>query len=331
MTNTHKRQHTVPRSYLSSWIEPYTPPGQTSAVHLISKADRLVKRKSPEKTFTETDRYTVHLKDGSRNLAVENYLGSIESDFQGVLRTIREGHPLGRVHRAKLATFTAAMLGRSKPHGDHILGQFQNFQKHLAEMEGKVSAKPTTSEDLGVYLKDYPAKHVVQIIQTAAPILFSMALTICTTDDVPGFITSDTPAVMFNPESYKFPPQYQSPGLMQTDIEVRMPLTPRHLALYTHRSNAAAYLPLSGNYVEEVNRTAWHVADQFIISKTGEIRPFWFSERSRPSDAWDSADVPHVDPEEGNLAAEIVAQFKHAKAFHDSWRRKVYLPGSTPE
>jgi len=331
MTKTHKRQHTVPRSYLSSWIEPYTPPGQTSAIHLISKDDKAVKRKAPEKTFTENDRYTVHLKDGTRDLAVENYLGSIESDFQGVLRAVRERLPLGRLHRAKLATFTAAMLGRSKPHGDHMLNQLQSWQERLAEMEQSMGAKPSTSQDLAAYLKDYPAKYVVLTIETAAPILFSMNLTIFTTDEASGFITSDNPAVMFNPEAYKFPAQYQSPGLMQADVEVRLPLTPRHLAIYSHRTDLAPTIPLSREYLDEVNRTAWHLADQFVVSKTGEINPFWFSERARPEDAWNPDDAPDIDPTSADLAEQISAQFEHAKAFHDGWRRRVYLPGSTPE
>ena len=82
------------------------------------KNDRTVRRKSPEKTFTETDRYTVMLRDGTRHLEVENYLGDIENDFQGVIRAVRANEALTLRHRAKLATFTAAMLGRSKKQGD---------------------------------------------------------------------------------------------------------------------------------------------------------------------------------------------------------------------
>jgi hypothetical protein len=29
----------VPRSYLASWLEPVAPPGQTSAIHLVSKGE----------------------------------------------------------------------------------------------------------------------------------------------------------------------------------------------------------------------------------------------------------------------------------------------------
>jgi Protein of unknown function (DUF4238) len=74
MTKTHKHQHTIPRVYLSSWLEPYTPAGQMAAIHIIAKESKEVRRKSPTKSFTSNDRYTVHLKDGERNLDVENYL-----------------------------------------------------------------------------------------------------------------------------------------------------------------------------------------------------------------------------------------------------------------
>jgi hypothetical protein len=331
MTHTHKRQHTIPRSYLSSWLEPYTPPGQTGAIHLINKADRSIRRKSPEKTFTETDRYTVHMKDGSRDLTVEKRLSTIESDFQGVLQAVRANHILARSHRVKLATFTAAMLGRSKPQADHLHGQFKGFQNHLADMEYSMAAPPTSSQELSRYLEDYPAKLVIQMIETAAPVLLSMSLTILTTDDPVGFITSDSPATMFNPEGYKFPPQYQSPGLMQTDVEVRLPLTPRHLALYTHNRDAKVYQPLSSKMTDEVNRTAWYFAHDTVVSKTGELKPFWFSDRSRPDDAWNPDVQSQEELSDTDMVARIVKQFEHAKGFHDAWRKRVYLPGTVPE
>jgi Protein of unknown function (DUF4238) len=114
MARSHKKQHTIPRSYLAAWIEPVTPSGQTSAIYLISKDTKTIKRKSPEKSFSQTDRYTVHLKDGSRDLTVENALGDLESNFQDVLRVVRRRENLAPLQKAKLSAFTAAMMGRSK-------------------------------------------------------------------------------------------------------------------------------------------------------------------------------------------------------------------------
>ena len=100
MTKTHKHQHTIPRVYLSSWLEPYTPHGQTAAIHIVIKKNKEVRRKSPKKSFTSNDRYTVRLRDGERNLDVENYLGQIEADFNGVLLAVRRRQNLSTMQRA---------------------------------------------------------------------------------------------------------------------------------------------------------------------------------------------------------------------------------------
>ena len=92
-------------------MEPVTPAGQTAAVRLISKEDQSVRRKAPVKTFTEADRYTVTLKNGGRDLSVDNELAQIESDSQGVLRAVREKQALGTIHRLKLAVFTSKVTG----------------------------------------------------------------------------------------------------------------------------------------------------------------------------------------------------------------------------
>jgi hypothetical protein len=325
MTKTHKKQHTVPRSYLSSWIEPVTPPGQTSAIRLISKADRSVRRKSPAKTFTETDRYTVFLKDGARDLTVENYLGGIESDFQGVLRALRNNQRLTIDQRAKLAAFTAAMLGRSKRKGDWMLHQRKQHVEKIREMEQAINASPNASQELEATLLNYHADLVVQMIRVAAPILFNMRLTICTTEDPMGFITSDAPAVMYNPRSYTFPPHYRSPGLYQKYIEVTLPLTPRHLALFTHTFEGGAYYALPERATNEINRTILFFAEKEIVSKTGGVKDFWFSEREKPSDAWDPMSVPQVRTEGLDMVKEIVAKFENAKEFHDQWREEIFL------
>jgi hypothetical protein len=141
MTKTHKHQHTIPRVYLSSWLEPYTPAGQMAAIHIIAKESKEVRRKSPTKSFTSNDRYTVHLKDGERNLDVENYLGRIESDFQGVLQAVRNRQNLSTSRRAKLAVFTAAMMGRAPVQSDSFRRQLQPLEE-IVEKAGALRSRP---------------------------------------------------------------------------------------------------------------------------------------------------------------------------------------------
>jgi hypothetical protein len=325
MAGSHKKQHTIPRSYLAAWIEPVTPPGQTSAIHLISKDEKTVRRKSPEKSFTETDRYTVHLKDGTRDLTVEHALGNLESDFQGVLRAVRQGEKLTALHKAKLSTFTAAMLGRSTQQGDWMLKQQLDHLEVIKEMEKAHGAEPITSKDMERALENHHARLVVGCIQTMAPVLFGMVLTIFTTNDRTGFITSDAPAVMYNPRSHTFPPMYRSPGLLQRDVEVTLPLSPQHLALFSYHPSSRLYIPMADADVGEANRTTYFFCQKEFVSRTGEVRDAWVSERPKPADAWNEETAPDFDIEGEVTADTIVNQYEQLKEFHDGWRKNIFL------
>jgi len=206
-----------------------------------------------------------------------------------------------------------------------MLHQRKQHVEKIREMEQAVNASPNASQELEATLQNHHADLVIQMIRVAAPILFNMRLTILTTEDPIGFITSDAPAVMYNPRSYTYPPQYQSPGLYQKDVEVTLPLTPKHLALYTHHFKAGAYYALSERATNETNRTTLFFAEKEIVSKTGVVKDFWFSEREKPADAWDPTSVPQLRTEGLDMVKEIVAKFEVAKEFHDRWREEIFL------
>ncbi len=282
MVKSHKKQHTIPNSYLAAWLEPITPAEQTPAIFRISKVTKEVHRRSPAKSFTETDRYTVHLQDGTRDLTVEHTLGSIENDFQGVLDTIRHKRPLTPLQRAKICTFTAAMMGRTKKQGDWLLKQRLEHLEVVKELERTHNIDPIESQALEDVLKNHHAELVVNSIETIAPALFRMNLTICTTDDPLGFITSDAPAVMDNPRIHLLPGFYQSPGLAQEHVEITLPLTPWHLALFTHKRGDTLYFPLENSWVDEANRATYFYCEDEFISRTGGMKDVWFEEREKP-------------------------------------------------
>lgn len=325
MTVGHKKQHTIPRSYLAAWIEPVTPAGQTSAIYLISKANKTVRRKSPAKSFTQTDRYTVRLKDGTRDLAVEHVLGALESDFQGVLHSIRHEEKLTMLQRAKLCTFTAAMMGRSTQQGDWLLKQQLEHLEKIRKMEKAHGAKPITSKEMEDALENHHAQLVVNSIEVIAPRLFRMMLTIFTTNDPIGFINSDAPAVMYNPKSHTFPPMYRSPGLLQRDVEVTLPLSPRHLALFSHNPAPRFYIPMTPADVDEANRTTYFFCEKEFVSRTGKVRDVWMSERQKPADAWSEDAAPNFEVTGPIRAEKVVAQYEQLKKFHDSLREDIFL------
>jgi hypothetical protein len=119
---------------------------------------------------------------------------------------------------------------------------------------------------------------------------------ILVTNDETGFITSDTPCVWFNPSLYKLPPFYRHPGLGQKDIEVTLPLTPRHLLTISHH-RYPRYVTINSKAVDEFNRrTRFHCAEEFVSWK-GETQPYWFDPGREPEDTWEKS-------EEGKRAVE---------------------------
>jgi hypothetical protein len=325
MAGSHKKQHTIPRSYLAAWVEPVTPPGQTSAIYLISKEDKSVRRKSPEKSFTQTDRYTVRLKDGSRDLTVEHALGSIENDFQAVLRAIRQGQRLNPLQKAKVCTFTAAMMSRSKQQGDWILKQRLEHLEQIKDMEKTHGVDPIASLEMEEALQNHHAQLVVNGIEVIAPVLYQMTLTIFTTTNRTGFITSDAPAVMYNPKAHTFPPMYRSAGLLQKDVEVTLPLSPQHMVLFSHRPSSQLYIPIGVNDVDEANRTTYFFCESEFVSRTGEVRDAWVTEREKPADAWNEEAAPNFDVEGPMTVEQVVNQYEQLKEFHDGWKGEIFV------
>ena len=121
------------------------------------------------------------------------------------------------------------------------------------------------------------------------PLLFQMNMCVLTTDDDLGFVTSDRPCLWFNPQAYKWPPIYRSPGLGQRHIEVTLPLTPQHLLLISHRPTAE-YVRAIPEVVSEVNRRNVLSSDQEFVSWKGEVRPHWFVWGEAPDDSWEKSE-----------------------------------------
>jgi hypothetical protein len=287
MGETHTHQHTIPSSYSAAWLEPITPPGETPAIFRISKDSKKVQRRSPANSFTVNNHYTVRLQDGTRDLSVEHHLGSIENDFQGVLKTIRLKRPLSPLEKAKVCVFTGAMLGRSKQLADLWVRQMREQLEQVKELERIHNLEPVKSQEIEDVIKNLPAQIVVNAIQLFAPNLFRMNLTIYTTDDPVGFITSDAPAVMDNPKKHGLGMVYGQPGLADKDVEITLPLTPEHLALFTRRPDGALYIALKSSSVNEANRRTFFFCNDEFISRTGEMRMEWFEEQKMPpSDLW---------------------------------------------
>ncbi len=313
---THKKQHVIPACYLRAWCDPNTPPGQRPYIWRISKDGNSKRNKSPEKSFTETDRYTVTLPNGERNLTVEHTLANLENQFVQVLQRIRRRERLTIWDKARLCMFTAAMHVRTVAMGDHWKAIWEDLHRKVVAGEKKHDAKPITSLETAEMVQHAHQDLVMVGLQTQTPMYFAMGMSILVTSDEIGFITSDTPCIWANPKLHTFPPAYRHPALGQKDIEVTLPLTPHHLLLISH-TRYPLYVNTKPETVDNANWIRrWECTKEFISWK-GETKPYWFERQEQPEDAWENT-------EEGKrLMAEAELMRKRQKEWEQSRNAKI--------
>lgn len=267
-----KKQHLIPNCYLKTWCDPDVPPGQTPFIWRVPKDGGEPFRKSPEKSFTATDRYTIKMPNGERNLIIEDTLADLESKFVRVRAKVEKREALTDEDRAVLCLFTAAMHARTNKAGEHWREQQQNMYDHVVEMETSVGAEPHTSLLIAAMLENAHQHFIAMALETEAPLYFVMNMTILCTDDAIGFITSDAPCAWFNPKAHTFPPFYRSPGSAQNDIEVTLPLTPRLMLLFSHHK-FDPYVNVPPQFVEHANHPDQSVCGERVRFMEGLVSP----------------------------------------------------------
>jgi hypothetical protein len=286
-----KAQHIIPRCYQRAWCDPATPSGQEPFVWLISRDGQSIRRKAPRNVFTENDAYTVKLADGTRKLIVEDTLAGIESGFSD-LRDVIGKRKLTDKERGILCLFTAAMFSRTLDQRDNWT---ENFTR-LRDMTKAVEDAHNTDHELsmtasGIVEQAHPYS-ISLTLDSMPPWLFSMTLTILETPDEIGFITSDTPCMLMNPDTHKWPPMFRGVGLAHPKTEVIMPLSPRFCLAFSHYSWLAPLIPISDEKLHSMNQATRIHSREFVIGRSGKLSPQWFMDYELPPDAWENTHGP---------------------------------------
>lgn len=294
----YSRQHYVPQSYLKAWCDPETPSGQTPYVWRFEKEKRVGVRKSPEKIFYERDMYTICAPDGGRDLRMEHGLSSLESEFARVRETVLvERQPITDENRFVLCAFTAAMHARTVASRDHWSSQWQQvvdmgdrMQESLERnpeavpplhMPGRYEDGGFTHEDVRKLAKE-PLQHMLwPMIDGESKGLYLLKLAVFEAEPGSAFITSDAPCVWFDPEAFKRPPMFQSPGLAYPTLEVTLPISPREALFFSHQ-DILGYRRLPSKIVHELNRRTRFRANQHFISHENRPNERWFSHDPNP-------------------------------------------------
>lgn len=305
----HKKQHFVTSSYLKAWCDPQCPKNQTPYVWMFSKDGKSVKRKAPDNILHETDIYTIKGENGERNLTLEHGLQQLETNFARVRKLkLRNNRELNAEENAIICEFIAATKSRTKASRDHWKKNWEGPFKRMEEMiEWERTATPEDMERAAQMsiiphgdnnggldyehvkeLYENPLQNMMPIlISTLTPMLMELNLAIFCTKSSPGFITSDSPCVWFDPEAYKKPPLYRAPVLASPTIEITLPVSPEQCILLCHH-NYAGYLNVPDRLVEELNRRIRSYADECFVVNKNTLKEYWFDPGKEPNDSWEN-------------------------------------------
>lgn len=298
----HKDQHTIPKSYLKPWCDPNCPKNQTPYIWIYNKEGTSFKKKSPGKSFTENNFYTIVDDEGNRILKLENGLGGLENLFTNIRRTkIDKNKNLSKEDKLIVCGFTAAMKSRTKAFKEHqakewgkaleAMDKMKEWAKTATSEQKKIASmmerenSPSFSYDEVKRMAESPIQTLLPpSVEVSIPIYNEMSLAILETDKTASFITSDSPCVWFDPEAYKRPHLYRSPGLGFKTIEVTLPVSPTHLLLFNWRG-VEGYITIDSEKVDDLNRrTRFHSHKNFIVNGN-YTKPIWFDEGVEPEDS----------------------------------------------
>ena len=287
-----KDQHVIPECYLKAWCDPASPVGYVPYVWVASRDGKEVRNKAPRKIFTSSDFYTIKLNDGSRNLVIEDTFSAIEGRFTRLRDSkLCKDAGLNAEDLMLLCVFSAMLCARVHSERAALTNFFTELHDHAVALEefhlGKQAEGSATTD---AYRKQGHQLVIGHQIDSLMKWFLIMKFVILTAPANSHFITSDNPCVRFNPQWPKMPPMLRG-GLTEQDIEVTVPLSPRHLAHFSwievwklfgfseeRFASVGPYLPVPEVVVDEINGRTRFYCDEFFVTQTRDLRAAWFAE-----------------------------------------------------
>lgn len=270
----HKKQHTVPKTYLENFVD------NNGSLWMLNPSFKIYKN-APKNTLTQKFYYNVQFQGKDSLIIEKGFLGSLESEFAEIYRQkISQRIRLDDDEKAKLALFIAAQLNRVPGRRDAMrdfIDQIEETVKPFMNMPDDMKKKLASHsaplipgheensmpvEELFKMRDDLNASHSAMLPKLSldiAPIIFSMQwgfMVYEKEDNV--FITSDDPCVMVNPDleaHYGYEHMYSSPGLAQNGVELMIPISPNIAILCGWKLKSdRAYIPVTSKMVDNANK-----------------------------------------------------------------------------
>jgi Protein of unknown function (DUF4238) len=270
-TNDPKNQHTIPKCYLKQFVDPKVPSNFGPCVWIFERESKRGKRKNVRSVLTETDVYTF-----KGDYSIEKSLAQLENEYSVIFeKKIKNKLPLDPYEHAVFCAFVAAMLQRTlkqKEHIENYMDQLIGWAKQLEMVHG---AEPKSSLAWEAAKEDAHKMSVVKMVPEIAQILSKMNVAfLCSNSNRVSFITSDSPAYLFNSQL-----QFQrlfSAAFGQKHVEVRMPLSPEISVCFSWVNNVRGYLVATEDMVHNDNRMVFGFSHEYFITNSEKLKRRWF-------------------------------------------------------
>ena len=267
-----KNQHTVPKCYLRQFVDPNIPSNFGPCVWIFERESKRGKRQNIRSVLTQTDIYTFQ-----GDYSIEKSLAQLESEYAEIFeKKINNKLPLTPYEHAVFCGFVAAMLQRTMKQKEHIegfVGQLVDWAKQLEMVHG---AEPKSSIAWEEARKDAHKISLVEMVPEIARILSKMNIAfMCTKNKRVSYITSDSPAYLFNSQL-----QFQnwfSPAFGQRHVEIRMPLSPEISVCFSWVNNLRGYLVATKDMVHNDNRMTYGHSHKYFIANSPTVKRRWFN------------------------------------------------------
>lgn len=276
------KQHTIPKCYLEQFTNRY------GLLHVLDLNKRRIFSSKPENIFIDTHFYTIKFPDSGGSLVVEDTLASIESEYSKIFHnSIQNKQPLLLKDRALISIFVAAMMLRTRAFRSNLATFFKQSIELIDKFEGIADEKKALfppilqpSSPRGTIsgarfreiAKDVPSFHstsIIEMLPETSNIIYNMKwgyLIYEEKDDY--FITSDNPCVLMNvPAIKRYGPRAisSSPGLLQEEVDLTLPLSSNITLLAGWKLKREAYISVPNIMVKEINsRVARHAEEKLI-------------------------------------------------------------------
>ena len=274
----YKKQHWIPSSYLSAWCDPNTPEGQTPYVWKCSKDGKTSQNKAPENIFCESEMYTIHNSDGSRDLKWEHALNKLETCFARIKRDkLSSKLPLSKDEKILIYHFIATMRVRTVAQREHQKKHWSEVQLIMnALAEQWPNASKTKCEQVRELANQPLQQTMAPRVRVQVTNYMSMNMAIVCTETKPGFITSDAPLVWYDPDSFTRPRPFQAPGLIYDTLQVTFPISPKQLLFISRKEDCEGYIDINKEIdIDRFNLRTWLYCNEYFVVNENTIKDFW--------------------------------------------------------